>query len=426
MSRRSGPLVLALALSVGAAAPAPAAPGPGEAGVMSPNVQHVATLPLEQGTATGAQLVGKTFFVTSWRSLSIYDVSKPLAPVLLSRTPLGFQFENENVSTNGRILLIAEQAPVDRLHVWDVSNPRQPKEISTLLGAGTHTASCVDDCRWSYGSYDFVGPQGAMTGGQLVDLRNPAAPVDAGHYNTKLPAAQTHDVVDLGRGRVLTASKPIQLLDVRADPRTPTLLAVGTNEDRRMHSARWPRHGRDAFMLTTFETNADVRCTATSGEFSSWDTRSWPTTGKLTVLDTYRVANGDYLDGRPAANQLGCSAHWFEEHPTFRDGGLVAAAFYEHGVRFLDVNRRGKIKEVGYFMGWGGSASAAYWVTDDVVYSVDYSRGIDVLRIDRSRPAGTTAGVGAGTWQALADASSASQAYGSLCRVAAAGPARLP
>ena len=36
--------------------------------------------------------------------------------------------------------------------------------------------------------------------------------------------------------------------------------------------------------------------------------------------------------------------------------------------------------EVGYFLGHGADASAAYWVTADVVYSIDLDRGIDILR----------------------------------------------
>ncbi len=31
-------------------------------------------------------------------------------------------------------------------------------------------------------------------------------------------------------------------------------------------------------------------------------------------------------------------------------------------------------------MPWAGSTSAAYWLTDEIVYSVDYSRGIDILK----------------------------------------------
>lgn len=416
-----GALIAALALSGStvAAAPTLSAAEPTDAGVMSPNVEHITTIPVERGTATGARIVGDRLFLTSWRSMSIYDISDPLEPKQLSQVNLGFQFENEDVSTDGKILLFSEQAPVDRLHVWDVSDGANPHEIATLDGAGTHTATCVLDCTWAYGSYDFVGPDGAMTGGQLVDLRNPAAPADAGHYNTDLPAKQTHDVFEVAPGRVLTASKPIQYLDIREDPAKPRLLAVGTNDDRRMHTARWPRGGKDRFIMTTFETNADVRCTETSGEFSTWSTRKWRKTGEFTVIDQYRVANGSYLDGRPAANQLGCSAHWFEEHPTFRNGGLVAAGFYEHGVRFLDISRNGEISEVGYFMGWSGSTSAAYWATDDIVYAIDYSRGIDVLRFDREAPTETTEDVDASTWARLGAAAAAAKPDGFVCRIGA-------
>lgn len=413
------PQALAALLVAGSLGTAPAAQviELGETGVMSPNVEHVMTVPLEQGTATGAHLVDDTFYVTSWRSLSIYDVSDPVDPVLLSSTPLGFQFENEDVSTNGEILLISEQAPVDRLHVWDVSDPADPEEVGTLVGAGTHTATCVLDCTWSYGSYDFLGPQGAMTGGQLVDLRDPTAPVDAGHYNERLPAAQTHDVMEVAPGLILTASQPIQFIDVRESRHRPQLLAVGTNDDKRMHTARWPRQGKDKFILTTFETNATVRCDETAGELATWDAKRWRQTGTFEPIDEYRVSSGAYLDGSPAVNQLGCSAHWFTEHPDFRNGGLVAAAFYEHGVRFLDIDRDGAIAEVGYFMGWGGSTSAAYWLDDEIVYSVDYTRGIDILRFDQSAPRGVSTDVDSSTWARLHSVASGTRVNEVFCRL---------
>jgi hypothetical protein len=31
-------------------------------------------------------------------------------------------------------------------------------------------------------------------------------------------------------------------------------------------------------------------------------------------------------------------------------------------------------------MTYGGQASAAYWITDEIVYVVDYNRGLDILR----------------------------------------------
>src|SRR3712207_8289264 len=54
-------------------------------------------------------------------------------------------------------------------------------------------------------------------------------------------------------------------------------------------------------------------------------------------------------DGNPPTQILGCSAHWFEEHPTFRNGGLTALAEYEQGTRFLQVTSAGKIRQLGYF-----------------------------------------------------------------------------
>lgn len=96
---------------------------------------------------------------------------------------------------------------------------------------------------------------------------------------------------------------------------------------------------------------------------------------------------GIYLDGDPAANALGCSGHWFTER-----AGLVAAGWYEHGTRFIDVDQQtGAITEVGYFQPVYGSASAAHWVTDDIVYVVDYARGIDILRFDRAAAAASDA-----------------------------------
>src|SRR5687767_511992 len=96
--KRLALFVTTLALIVGAPG---ATAGPGTHGVASDNVEHVAFIPFEVGTATGAKVIGKHLYVTSWKSFSIYDISDPLDPQQLSQTNFGFKFENENVSTNG-------------------------------------------------------------------------------------------------------------------------------------------------------------------------------------------------------------------------------------------------------------------------------------------------------------------------------------
>lgn len=136
---------------------------------------------------------------------------------------------------------------------------------------------------------------------------------------------------------------------------------------------------KDRFLLVAGETTFNGRCRENSGAFMTWDASKWRKTGTFKMIDEYRVVNGVYADGNPPA-QRNCTSHWFEEHPDFRNGGFVAAAFYDHGTRFFEVTSKGKIEEAGYFMAYAGQASAAYWITDEIVYTVDYNRGLDILR----------------------------------------------
>jgi hypothetical protein len=109
-------------------------------------------------------------------------------------------------------------------------------------------------------------------------------------------------------------------------------------------------------------------------------------------LDVMRPVNGGYTNGDPAVTALGCSGHWFTQKDA-KDGSiLVAAAWYEHGTRFLKVDpRTGKIRQVGYFQPVRGSTSQAYWIPGtDYVWSIDYHSGIDILKFDQSAKAPTT------------------------------------
>src|SRR5918995_4187699 len=68
----------------------PAGAGPSAGGLASDNVEWVSYVPFDVGTASGAKIIGKFMYVTSWRNFSIYDVSDPLDPQLVSTTPFGF------------------------------------------------------------------------------------------------------------------------------------------------------------------------------------------------------------------------------------------------------------------------------------------------------------------------------------------------
>ncbi len=366
-------LICALTLVAMASVGIPAATaGPNEGGYSSDNVEYLKHIAFEEGTATGMRVIGKYLYLTSWKTFSIYDVSDPLNPELMSITPFGFKFENEDVSTNGRIMLFSEQLPQNILHIWDVEDPENPEEIGTLPGGGGHTADCILDCKYVYAST-----------GVISDLRKPSAPKIAGNWGKGMPATGSHDQKEVAPGMVLTSSRPIIYLDARKNPTKPKLVAVGDDDKITggVHSNQWPNNAKDDFVMFSSESNGTGRCSGSNGAFMTWDARHYKKTKTFTLLDIYQLSNGTYQDGSPPVNGLGCSSHWFQEHPDFKNGGIVAMGSYEHGTRFIEVApKTGKIKEVGWFVPWGGSTSASYWLDKKIVYAIDYTRGIDILQ----------------------------------------------
>lgn len=364
-------LCLSAAVAILAAAPATSA-APTAGGLASDNVDYVSTVPFEAGAAlTGARLVGDYFYVAGVRSFSIYDVTDPLAPALESITPTGPQFPNEDVDTNGKILLVSNQQLGGTLEVYNVEDKAAPARLAKMENIRDHTFTCVLRCRYAYGA-----------GGSIIDLRDPARPRLAGNWSVFGPQ-NGFDTTEISPGRVLTATPSIQLLDGRKDPTRPFTVAQGANPDNRLiHSVRWPNGGRERFFLVQGETPFSQKCETDSGAFMTWDTRGYSKTRTFRMADEYRVVNGTVTDGNPPANAAGCTTMWFQEHPDYRNGGVVAAAFFEHGTRFLSVDPRGKIREEGFFLPLGGETIAVYWVTDEIVYAIDVTRGIDILRYE--------------------------------------------
>lgn len=343
-------------------------------GIASSNVEHVATVPFDAGLATSARVIGRYLYVGGSKTLSIYDVSDPTQPVRLSTTFTGVQFPAEDIDTNGRILLMMDQSIEGALQVWDVEDKTAPTRLAKVVLPGTrdHTFTCVLDCRYGYGSR-----------GHIVDLKDPANPELVGSWGS-IPGNDGFDLTEISPGMLLSASRQILLLDGRKNPVHPKVIARGSTPDGRLiHSNRWPRKGKDRFFLVQGETPLTGTCDEDSGAFMTWDASRWRKTRSFTLIDEYRAENGTIVDGSPPAGALGCTVMWFSEHPEFRNGGLVASAFFEHGTRFLEVSGAGEISEVGYFMPLGGETIAAYWVTDDIVYAIDQTRGIDILAFNR-------------------------------------------
>ncbi len=347
--------------------------GPSSGGLSSDNVEFVKHIPLPGGT--GGRLVGRYFYANDQNKIMIFDVKNPLDPKLTGTVPMPqeFLFSREDIDTNGKILIIPNTVGdkgLGTLYVIDVEDKTNPRIIGSTKG-GQHTQSCILDCTYSYGS-----------DGAIHDLRDPANPkLLEEKWGDGMPTNGGHDVEEIAPGLVLTSTQPIMLLDVRKDPAHPKLLALGSNADGRfIHSGRWPNNGKDKFLLMGGETNFRRRCGQTDGAFMTWDASKWKRTKTFTMIDEYRMVNGTYVDGNPPANAAGCSSHWLEAAPSFKNGGTVAGAFFEHGTRFIDISTKGKIKEIGWFVPHAGSTGAVYWINDKILYTLDYTRGIDILK----------------------------------------------
>ena len=380
--RKAFSIVAALGLMAAALA-APASGGPTTGGLATDNVEHVKHIPLAQN-GVGGRLIGKFFYMNDQNKVMVFDVSDPLDPQMVGQVlmPQEWQFSREDLDGNGEILVVPNTASgqndgnvqtdsvANAVYIIDVEDKTNPTIISKVPGAAQHTFSCVLDCTWAYGS-----------SGKIIDLRNPAKPkLLKETWGEGTPAGNSgHDVEEVAPGLVMTATQPMMLLDARKDPANPKVIAVADRIEDYMHQARWPNAMKDRFLLAASETTMNGRCNERSGSFQTWDARSWKRDGRFKLIDKFTPVNGIVVDGNPVA-QRNCTAHWIEEHPDFKNGGYVAAGFYDHGTRFFKVSKSGKISEAGYFMAYAGQASAAYWITDDIVYTVDYNRGLDILR----------------------------------------------
>ena len=407
-------------------------------GFASPNVTWLGNIPLDT-LGIGGRIVDAggqpRLYVTSLHGLSIYDISTPELPLLMGHLEMP-HWENEDVavSADGSTVLITHDQVVSQstpgLLVIDASIPQAPL-VTSRLDRTSHTVTCVDDaCDWVYTS-----------AGDIYDLRDKAAPIVAGSWESEAVTQigrglrqGGHDLNVDAAGLVTTDTLPRLVLDP-TDPLHPVVVGhsaiqkTGDHEDiagetAYQHNNHRPRAdqygsggsasglGPGELLLSNGETNFTGFCNGTTnGPFATWDMTGFDSGQDIEPIEVFRPVNSNldaddqpWLDGNPAFNVLGCSGHWFDHTdvdggptPAPRDGSgdiLVAASWYEHGTRFLQVDdATGDITEVGFFQPVMGSSFAAYWATDDIAYVVDSVRGVDILRFDRSAPAPTISAI---------------------------------
>jgi LVIVD repeat len=169
-------------------------------------------------------------------------------------------------------------------------------------------------------------------------------------------------------------------------PRAHHRLRARDRKHRRRHRHRHRRarfqaaeHTMAERTLYATEENITSDC-ATSGRFVTYDLQG--TFGGEGFRDTATTKNRMHvLDTWTPEHQAGTSGCASSHYFTSRGDGVFANAFYEQGVRFLDVSNPSDIRQVGWYRPDDANTWAAYW-HGGLVYVADLARGVDILRFD--------------------------------------------
>ena len=401
-------LILAVALSLAVSVPARAdvivggiTVVDGDVPLVSDNIDLLGTVPVVG--AISANFRGNYMYVTGTEGLSTFDISNPALPLLTSHTPLP-HFENEDVTLGGNKLLIAHDRAtgIGILYVFDISNPAFPvlqlTDTSVLSSrvdntkAPSHTITCIGECRYAYTA-------GSSFGVAIVDLEHAAGPKVVGGFKPEITDWATHDIdIDSQGIAWIVGAAGTAAYDI-TNPLSPVLLgmtdAAGAstplNDFIHHNSERVDKINAvgkpiatDVVLIT--EEDYERPTCQDAGSFQTWRINgdlTATTPAVLTNVDSWATELDELtrLEGKSPATVL-CSAHWFDV-----DRGLVAQGWYEQGTRILDVRDPANIKQVGYFVMPVTETWAAYWAPTDLsgqtIYTVDFARGIDILRIAR-------------------------------------------
>ncbi|MEX2457754.1 MAG: hypothetical protein WD770_02070 [Actinomycetota bacterium] len=346
-------------------------------------------IPSDVGLPSQMKVQEGWLFLIGDSGLAIYGVKAPRAPQLVSRLVLGYRPIPQAVqlAPDGEVLVLKE-ADGGPVHIYDSTDKANVVEVSRIA-IGDLYAFCLLGCSWLYGS-----------SGSIIDARDPASPVRMRPDWRKLAGAEqtpNHNLQEVRGGWLLDSPSAgvfddsflsFGLIDARS-PLSPETVARGrsTDDRYRFQSASWPRAGRDRFVLLTAAWAGEaIECREDNqGPLLTYDARRFRQTGAFRPIDAFRVRSGWYVDGNArATTALGCNTGGFDAHPRFRTGGLVVVGHADHGTRFVGVDSRGRMAEVGHFLPAVAQTAAAEWASsarnERYVFALEPSRGVDILR----------------------------------------------
>ncbi|GAA2100488.1 LVIVD repeat-containing protein [Actinomadura alba] len=442
---------VAAALTTFALAPSPAAAEipPVDAVAKSDNIRHLANIPKQAPFNTESNLnsdlafQGKYAFAGNYGGLTIFDISRPSQPTVVSTVVCpGSQ---NDVSVNGNLLYLSTDSArsddscnstaatpatpggssdtnptnwqgIKVFDISDVRNPRYIKSVETKCGSHTHTLVPDKKRKVDYLYVQSYSPRADFPKCQpphdlisivKVPRSNPAAaavvsepvlfpdggfPGVPGSYpNSRSATSGCHDITaypekDLAAGACMGEGVLFDISD-RANPRVITGVRDSVNFAF-WHSATFNNDATKIVFTDELGGGGTATCNATIGD-------KWGANGIYDIVgkgDKRKLVFRSYYKiPRHQADTENCVAHNGSLIPV-KGKDLMVQSWYQGGVSVWDFTDSAQPKEIGFFergplsdtrMITGGAWSTYYY--NGHVYSNDIQKGFDVLKIDDKR-----------------------------------------
>jgi hypothetical protein len=398
-------LVVLLLLAPGAHPPSSGAAGPADAR----NVELVGRLDIEGGGMVDVQghlaVIGH---MAPPHATSLLDVSDPVRPTLLARIPTTPGTHSHKARLCGSVLITNHEryggwGPGSRvgLGLFDVSDPRRPKEIGFLemggrSGGGTGVHRFEADCsrKLVYAGAGLEGYQGNVT--LIVDFSDPRNPIEVSRWwmpgqwtagGEKSAAGvgyRTHHPNRMGdRLYVPLWMGGVAIVDIAdiANPKTVSHLNYSRPSGAPTHTTLPVPHLIQGHRwLVVFDEDLGGGCDRPAGMWM------------LDITDETRpVVTAEFQPPRPARCEGRSGAH--QPHEKVGRDNLVYAAWFSRGLRVIDISIPARPVEVGHYLphfakGRPPLSNDVFVDHRGLIYLIDRDNGLDILRFT-GRPSGS-------------------------------------
>ncbi|MFC4116483.1 LVIVD repeat-containing protein [Nonomuraea zeae] len=381
----------------------------------SDNVKHVAHVPRtapfngEGDFNTDLAFQGDYAYVGNFGGFSIYDISDPAKPAIVSQVACPAQ--QNDVTIHGDLLVLSIDEPRggpecdsgegqewEGLRIFDVSDKKSPKYVSAVqtdCGSHTHTMVPAGETLYVYVSSPGPEPESKTCPPpheliQIVEIptKSPqsakivAKPDIFPERHHSEFASGCHDITAYPEKKLAAAAcfGDGVLLDI-SDPVKPKVLQQITDTENFQiwHSATFNNDATKVLFSDELGGGGQATC----------DGNTPVTKGADAVYDLVNnklERRGYFKIPREQQAEENCVAHNGSLIPV-PGKDIMVQSWYQGGVSIWDFTDSAHPKEIGYFErppfpggGIAGSWSAYYY--NGYIYSSDIREGLDVLQIN--------------------------------------------